>query len=201
MEEVKKEPVGEDGFGIEAKAKSAPWFELGDIVFAAVMAAAILIIGFVTVPIVVHIPIPGIRNVVSAPFSAMLLTIGAARIRKRGALLLVLGLSSVVYLLISPVIPAFVLSAAIIAELLNLTTYRGYATRQARIVCITALYTIMTPLGTLFGALLLGGKYRESLSSGWFLLGMSAAVLVLSLLGALAGEKIVKELTRAGKLR
>jgi energy-coupling factor transport system substrate-specific component len=201
MENVKNEPIGEGGFGIEAKVKSSPWFELRDIVFAAVVAAAILIIGFITVPIVVHIPIPGIRNVVSAPLSAVLLTIGAARIRKKGALVLVLGLSSLVYLLISPVIPAFVLSAAIIAELLNLATYRGYATRNARMVCITVLYTVMTPLGTLFGALLLGGKYQESLSSGWFLLGMTAAVLVLSFLGALAGEKIVKELVRAGKLR
>lgn len=200
MENIKKE-IAKKTTGFKSKTLRRPWFELRDVVFAAVVAAGILIVGFITVPLVVHIPIPGIRNVVSAPLSAMLLTIGAARIQKRGALLLVLGLCSLVYLLISPVIPTFVLSAAIIAETLNALIFRGYTDKRARILCITTLYTVMTPLGTLWGALLLGGKYRDSLTSVWFLLGTIAVVLVLSFLGALAGERIVEELRRAGKLR
>lgn len=175
-------------------------FELRDIVFAAVIAAGILLIGFVTIPLVLHIPIPGIRNIVSAPLSAVFITIAAARIQKRFSLLLVVGLCSLVYVLVSPVIPAFTISAGIIAEAVNLLFFKGYSTRRSRLFCVTILYTVMTPLGTLWGACLLGGQYQESLTKVHILLPVTAAVLATTLVGALLGEKIVSELRRAGKL-
>jgi len=175
-------------------------FTLRDVVFAAVSAAGLLLVGFLTVPLVLHVPIPGIRNLVSAPLSAVVLTVAAARIERPFTLLLVVGLSSLVYLLISPVIPLFTLSAALGAELVNLALFRGYRTRRARVVCITVLYAAMTPLGTLFGAWLLGGAYREALISAPVLAGVTGGVAVLTLGGAWVGERVVTELRRGGRL-
>jgi energy-coupling factor transport system substrate-specific component len=175
-------------------------FTLRDVVFAAVSAAGLLLVGFVTVPLVLHVPIPGIRNLVSAPLSAVVLTVAAARIGRPFTLMLVVGLSSLVYLLISPVIPLFTLSAALMAELTNLALFRGYQSRRARMVCITVLYTAMTPLGTLFGAWLLGGAYREALTSAPVLLGITGGVALLTLGGAWIGERVVTELRRGGRL-
>ncbi|MFP4032710.1 MAG: hypothetical protein ACLFRG_11430 [Desulfococcaceae bacterium] len=175
-------------------------FDLRDVVFAAVSAAAIQLIGFLTIPLVLHIPVPGIRNIVSAPFSAMVLTLAAARIQKRCTVLLVMGLCSVVYALISPVIPAFVMTAAVVAELVNLSVFRGYASRRARMTTITVFYTAMTPIATLWGAWILGGEYRDLISRPTFMAGAALLVCLLSLAGAWVGERIAAELRRAGKM-
>lgn len=175
-------------------------FSLRDYVFAAVTAALIHVIGFATITLVVHIPIPGIRSIVSAPFSALVLIIGVARIGKPFALGLTMCMASVVYLLISPVIPAFVLTSAILTEVLNLLVFRGYATPLSRQASITFFYTAMTPIATLFGAFLLGGEYARFMTSPMVLVGSTAVVLVLCVASTWLGEKIVKELRRAGKL-
>lgn len=175
-------------------------FGIRDFVIAAVTAAAIQVIGFVLIPLVGHIPIPGIRGMVSAPFAAIFLTIALARIGRPLSILLVYGMCCIVYLMVSPVIPCFVLSAVAIAETVNLILFRGYTTKKARMVCVVCFYTVMTPMGTLWGSLILGGQYQKFLQSIPVLLGSSAVVLVLSGLGAMVGEKIVAELRRAGRM-
>jgi len=175
-------------------------FTVRDYVFAAVTAALIHVIGFAAVSLVLHIPIPGIRSIVSAPLSALVLTIGVARIGKPLALALTMGMACVVYLLISPIIPAFVLTSTILTELLNIVVFRGYRTPISRQVSITFFYTVMTPIATLFGAFLLGGEYARFMKSPMILVGSTALVLVLCVVSTRLGEKIVKELRRAGKL-
>ncbi|UNC92070.1 hypothetical protein [Candidatus Contubernalis alkaliaceticus] len=59
-------------------------FTLKDIVFAAIVAAAMNVLSFVTVPLVVALPIPGIRLVVVAPFYGLLLALALMRIKKTG---------------------------------------------------------------------------------------------------------------------
>jgi energy-coupling factor transport system substrate-specific component len=176
-------------------------FEMRDVVFAAITAGALLVVGMITVPLVLHIPIPGIRNVASAPLSAIFLTIAVARVGRVGTILLVHLLLSFVYVLISPVIPAFLLTAALVTELVALLGFRGYRSKASRLVCVPLFYVIMTPVGTLFGAILLGGEYLTLLGSAPLLLGITAVVGALTFGATLIGEKIVSELRRAGKLR
>lgn len=187
------------------QTRPGPWstlwsFGTRDYVFAAVTAAAIHVVGFATISLVAHIPIPGIRSVVSAPFSAFLLTIGLARIGRPLAMLLVMLLASVVYLLISPVIPMFVMTSVVLTEALNLALFRGYATQRSRMTCVSLFYTAMTPVAALFGAFILGGQYARMLSSWTVLAGSTALVFALSLGACWLGEKVVRELKRAGKL-
>lgn len=175
-------------------------FTVRDYVFAAVTAAIIHVIGFATVALVTHIPIPGIRSVVSAPLSALVLTVGLARIGKPLALGLTMSLASVVYLLISPVIPLFVLSSMVLAEAFNLIIFRGYRSTRSRWVTVTLFYSIMTPVAALFGAFVLGGHYKAMIANPVVLLGSTAVVLLLCLATTQVGERIVIELRRAGKL-
>ena len=183
-----------------ATARPLGRFTLRDVVFAAMTSAAIMVVGFITIPLVGHIPIPGIRSMVSAPFSAIFLTIAMARIGKTGSMSMVYALNCVLYALISPVIPAFVISALVLVEGMNFFVFRGYRSRASRLVCVTGFYTVMTPLGTLWGAWILGGQYQRFISS-LPMVGLSTLiVLVLSFGGAYVGERVVDQLRRAGKL-
>lgn len=175
-------------------------FTLRDVAFAAIIAAAIQVVGFITIPLVGHIPVPGIRGMVSAPFSALLLTLATARIRKWPSIGLVYGFNCVVYAFVSPVIPAFVLSGMIIIELFNWLIFRGYSSRTARLICVPGFYAVMTPLGTLWGAWILGGQYQRFIASLPMVGLATAIVAVLALAGTLVGERIVVQLQRAGKM-
>ncbi|GAB7024096.1 hypothetical protein [Salidesulfovibrio brasiliensis] len=175
-------------------------FTLRDVVFAAMTSAAIMVVGFITIPLVGHIPIPGIRSMVSAPFSAVFLTIALARIGKAGSMSMVYALNCVVYALISPVIPAFVVSALVLVEGMNFIVFRGYRTPLARLICVSGFYTVMTPLGTLWGAWILGGQYQRFISSLPMLALSTFIVFALSFSGAYVGERVVDQLRRAGKL-
>lgn len=175
-------------------------FKLRDYVFAAVTVATIHVIGFMTIALVTHIPIPGIRSVVSAPLSALVLIIGLACIGKPLALGLIMVLSSFVYLLISPVIPAFVLTSMIVAEAFNLTFFRGYRSPMARRSTVILFYTAMTPIATLFGAFLLGGEYKRFIASPLVLIISTTVVFLLCFATTWLGEKVVVELKRAGRI-
>ncbi len=184
----------------QTAAIPSPRFTLRDVVFAGMTSAAIMVVGFITIPLVGHIPVPGIRSMVSAPFSAIFLTIALARIGKTGSLSMVYALNCVVYALISPVIPAFVISALVLVETLNLIVFRGYRSPMARLVCVSGFYTVMTPLGTLWGAWILGGQYQRFISS-LPMVGISTLIVfALSFTGAYVGERVVDQLRRAGKL-
>ena len=175
-------------------------FTLRDVAFAAIIAAAIQVVGFITIPLVGHIPVPGIRGMVSAPFSALLLTLATARIRKWPTIGLVYAFNCVVYAFVSPVIPCFVLSSLVITELFNLIVFRGYSRRIARLVCVPGFYAVMTPLGTLWGAWILGGQYQRFIASLPMVGLATLIVAALALAGALVGERIVVQLQRAGKM-
>ena len=55
--------------------------KLRAVIFLAIVASAVTLVGFVTVPLVLAIPIPGIRSVPAAFFYGLLMAIGALRLQ------------------------------------------------------------------------------------------------------------------------
>jgi energy-coupling factor transport system substrate-specific component len=59
-------------------------FKLKDVVYMAITAAAMMVVSFFTVPLVVALPIPGIRTIVVAPFYGLLIALAVVKIKKVG---------------------------------------------------------------------------------------------------------------------
>ena len=103
------------------------------LVFAALIAAGMFFVSGITIPMTLHVPIPGLANVVFAPFCAFLLVLGLARLRKPGALLLIALINGLVSLPISPVIFSFVVVGGFFADAVSSLLFRGYRTRAAQV--------------------------------------------------------------------
>ena len=170
-------------------------FSLKDIVFAAVIAAAMNVLSFVTVPLVVAIPIPGIRVLVIAPFYGLLLALALMRIRKTGTATLVSFLAGAVLLFVGPVILLFLLASGIIADVLIYFFWRDME-KPVNVVLGSGTYlAAMVPFGAFFGSLMLQDTPLAVLMTEWWLVLLASLLaFLLGAAGAWLGVKANKEL-------
>jgi energy-coupling factor transport system substrate-specific component len=97
-------------------------FKLKDIVYMAITAAAMMVVSFFTVPLVVALPIPGIRTIVVAPFYGLLIALAVVKIKKVGTCTIVSTLCGLPLAFISPVILMFCVASGITADLVFFDT-------------------------------------------------------------------------------
>lgn len=170
-------------------------FTLKDIVFAAIIAAAMNVISYVTVPLVVAVPLPGIRVIVVAPFYGLLTALALMRINKPGTVTLISFLTGAVLVFISPVILVFLLASGIIADLLIYFFWRDLK-KPKNIILGTAVYlAAMVPFGSLFGAIMTyHTPVGELLTQSGLILGAALLSFLLGALGGFLGVKAGKEL-------
>ncbi len=172
-----------------------------DVIFLAIMAAAVTLVGFVTIPLVLAIPIPGVRSVPAAPFYGLFMAIGALKVRKPGSILVVAALNGLVLLMMSWIMFLNNVIAGLIVELIVWVIFRGYR-KDGAVILGAGLYMPLTIPANFIIALLIGGEYLgKYLTSPRLVLLMVLATAVLSFGGAVAGIKIGKELHKAGILK
>ena len=175
------------------------YFSLKDYIFSAMMAAAMVITGYLTVPLVVHIPIPGIRSVISAPFMAVFFTLALAKIEKVGAATLIAVLVASVYSMISIILAAMIIIGGIITDATAGIAFRSYRKPVARYVAGAVYFGNHVFIGILLGRLFIGGHYTDTFARAWPIAGMTAAVSAFAVAGVWFGNRLVIELRRAGK--
>jgi energy-coupling factor transport system substrate-specific component len=167
---------------------------LKDITFAAIIAAVMIVVSLVVVPLVVAVPVPGIRNLVVAPFFGLFISLAIVRINHFSTITLVSFLTGAVQLFIGPVILVFLVTSGIIADILRHLFWRD-TTKNSNVIISTGVYmAVMAPLGAFFGVLMSRETpIAEVLSAPWFM--VLAAVLsgLLGVLGAFLGMKIAGE--------
>jgi len=170
-------------------------FTLKDIVFAAIVAAAMNVLSFVTVPLVVALPIPGIRVVVVAPFYGLLLALALMRIKKTGTASLISFLTGAVLLFVGPVILVFLMASGIVTDLLIYLFWRDME-KPANIILGSASYlAVMVPFGSFFGSIMIQDTpLAELITQWWLVLLVSLAAFLLGAAGAFLGVKSNKEL-------
>ncbi|MCM1486574.1 MAG: hypothetical protein NC122_10260, partial [Faecalibacterium sp.] len=61
-------------------------FQIKDFVFLAILAAAMTLAGGITMPLVMHTTVFGLRNMVAAPLYALFCAVGLMKVRKPGAM-------------------------------------------------------------------------------------------------------------------
>lgn len=170
-------------------------FQVKDFVFLAVLSAAMTLCGGITMPLVMHTTVFGLRNMAAAPIYSIFVAIGLMKVRKPGALTIIGLFSGAPLIFFSTVMFFNNFVSAIIAELIMLLIFRGYQ-KKAGIYMPFSL-----PISVLFSLWLNGQSYDQLTANPKISVLTSIGTIALAFLGAAIGMKIAAELQKAGKLK
>lgn len=176
-------------------------FQVKDFVFLAVLSAAMTLCGGITMPLVMHTTVFGLRNMAAAPIYSIFVAIGLMKVRKPGALTIIGLFSGAPLIFFSTVMFFNNFVSAIIAELIMLLIFRGYQ-KKASVFITTGIYMPFSlPISVLFSLWLNGQSYDQLTANPKISVLTSIGTIILAFLGAAIGMKIAAELQKAGKLK
>lgn len=176
-------------------------FQVKDFVFLAVLSAAMTLCGGITMPLVMHTTVFGLRNMAAAPIYSIFVAIGLMKVRKPGALTIIGLFSGAPLIFFSTVMFFNNFVSAIIAELIMLLIFRGYQ-KKVSVFVTTGLYMPFSlPISVLFSLWLNGQSYAQLTANPKISVLTSIGTIILAFLGAAIGMKIAAELQKAGKLK
>ena len=176
-------------------------FQVKDFVFLAVLSAAMTLCGGITMPLVMHTTVFGLRNMAAAPIYSIFVAIGLMKVRKPGALTIIGLFSGAPLIFFSTVMFFNNFVSAIIAELIMLLIFRGYQ-KKVSVFDTTGIYMPFSlPISVLFSLWLNGQSYAQLTANPKISVLTSIGTIILAFLGAAIGMKIAAELQKAGKLK
>lgn len=176
-------------------------FQVKDFVFLAVLSAAMTLCGGITMPLVMHTTVFGLRNMAAAPIYSIFVAIGLMKVRKPGALTIIGLFSGTPLIFFSTVMFFNNFVSAIIAELIMLLIFRGYQKKVSVFVTTGIYMPFSLPISVLFSLWLNGQSYDQLTANPKISVLTSIGTIALAFLGAAIGMKIAAELQKAGKLK
>lgn len=176
-------------------------FQVKDLVFLAVLSAAMTLCGGITMPLVMHTTVFGLRNMAAAPIYSIFVAIGLMKVRKPGALTIIGLFSGAPLIFFSTVMFFNNFVSAIIAELIMLLIFRGYQKKVSVFVTTGIYMPFSLPISVLFSLWLNGQSYAQLTANPKISVLTSIGTIILAFLGAAIGMKIAAELQKAGKLK
>lgn len=182
-------------------------YKIKDIVFLAIMAACMLITGSI-MPLVGSIPVFAIVQVCLGLQFSIFPTIGMMKVRKPGALLFMSLCCGALFAFMFFPMFICIMICALVAEGLTLLIFRGYK-KDGACLFAGAIYfpitlPIVRPLTTWWYSIIgkgVGSVVFAGVTNPWVAIGMSAAVVVICIIGAIVGVLISRELKKAGVLK
>lgn len=176
-------------------------FQVKNFVFLAVLSAAMTLCGGITMPLVMHTTVFGLRNMAAAPIYSIFVAIGLMKVRKPGALTIIGLFSGTPLIFFSTVMFFNNFVSAIIAELIMLLIFRGYQKKVSVFVTTGIYMPFSLPISVLFSLWLNGQSYDQLTANPKISVLTSIGTIALAFLGAAIGMKIAAELQKAGKLK
>lgn len=176
-------------------------FQVKDFVFLAVLSAAMTLCGGITMPLVMHTTVFGLRNMAAAPIYSIFVAIGLMKVRKPGALTIIGLFSGAPLIFFSTVMFFNNFVSAVIAELIMLLIFRGYQKKVSVFVTTGIYMPFSLPISVLFSLWLNGQSYEQLTANPNISVLTSIGTIALAFLGAAIGMKIAAELQKAGKLK
>lgn len=177
-------------------------FYVKDVVFLAIVAAVMILTGAV-MPLVAHVPVFGIIQVVLGLQFSVFPAIGLMKVRKPGSLVFMAVFSGIVLIFMNMIMFFCLLLCALIAEALAVVIFRGYE-KDGACFLSAALYLPLT-LPFLYGWYqIIGGEDTVASyanSDPWIAVLVSFGVLALCCLGSFIGIRISRELKKSGVLK
>lgn len=175
-------------------------FSVKDIIFIAIMSAALVLAGSLTMPFVMNVQLFGVRNLTSALLYSVLSIIALMKVKKIGTLTLLGLFHGCVLLMMAPVMFFNMVVCSIVSELLTYLIFRNYATDKAQVFATTMFIPLTLPTTLIFTMLLNGKTFAQVLDRPAISIFLCVATVLLSYIGTKLGQKIGKELQKAGKL-
>ena len=167
----------------------------------AVLSAAMTLCGGITMPLVMHTTVFGLRNMAAAPIYSIFVAIGLMKVRKPGALTIIGLFSGAPLIFFSTVMFFNNFVSAIIAELIMLLIFKGYQ-KKVSVFITTGIYMPFSlPISVLFSLWLNGQSYAQLTANPKISVLTSIGTIALAFFGAAIGMKIAAELQKAGKLK
>ncbi|GHU64902.1 hypothetical protein AGMMS49983_11650 [Clostridia bacterium] len=176
-------------------------FTVRDIVFLAVLAAALTVTGVITMPLVMTITLFGVRNAAAAIFYGTFGTIALMKVRKPGALLLTFVFNGAILLMMSPVMFLNNFLGSLMAEIIALAIFKNYENEKAIFLAAGILAPLTLPTSVFFAMLLNGQTALQIVERPLLSALICILTAALSFAGAAIGLKIARELRMAGKLK
>ena len=176
-------------------------FQVKDFVFLAVLSAAMTLCGGITMPLVMHTTVFGLRNMAAAPIYSIFVAIGLMKVRKPGALTIIGLFSGAPLIFFSTVMFFNNFVSAIIAELIMLLIFRGYQKKVSVFVTTGIYMPFSLPISVLFSLWLNGQSYDQLTANPKISVLTSIGTIALAFLGAAIRMKLAAELQKAGKLK
>ena len=170
-------------------------WSLRDYVFAAFMTIGMVASIFIIGPLVP----PFLQLVAWAPIGGIFLTLGMARLQKRGSVALMILPLALLVTPISPAITLYLVLTTLLTEAVVLL--RGnYRSKGNRLLGTVLFFASAVVIGLVSAGLMLGDKFAELLTKPWLIGVLSLAAGIAGAIGWWLGEKIIYQLKRAGKL-
>ena len=174
-------------------------WRLRDFVFAAFMTIGMILAVFVIGPFAP----PGLQLIAWAPLGGIFLTLGMARLQRRGSVALMIVPLALLLGLISPIITLYLAVTVLITE--GVMFFIGnYRSKGHRLLGNALFFGSANLGGLLLGAYLIKGErsapFVRFVSQPLFLLLLTAAAGLAGAVGWWLGELAVKQLRRAGKI-
>ena len=173
--------------------------KIKDVVFLAITAALLFLCSAIAMPLM-SISLFGLRNMVTAIFYEAFATLALMKVRKPGALSLLGFFNAAILVMMSPVMFITNTVSAILAEVIALLIFRSYERDKAVLTAARLMIPLTLPFTAIFSVIINGVTFQEVLGSSWLIVVTCLATLVLSAAGGFIGQKIGKELQKAGKL-
>ncbi|MCR4874196.1 MAG: MptD family putative ECF transporter S component [Clostridia bacterium] len=191
----------------QPKIKIFKKFAIKDIVFLAIMAACMLVTGGI-MPLVVHVPVFGIIQLALALQFSIFPTVGLMKVRKVGSIFFMSLCCGIFFAFMY--LPMFVciMICALVTELINILIFRGYDKDAAVIVSGAIYFPCTLPLLYVYYNFLYSftGEEGEAVNAlvganAGAAVGISFAVIAITILGAFVGYLVSKELIRVGVMK
>lgn len=177
-------------------------FTAKDIVFLAIISAITLVTSAV-MPLVAHVPVFGIIQIVLGLQFSIFPAIGLMKVRKVGAMLFISVFSGIVLVFMNPIMFLCLVICALISECLSLIIFKGYKKDAACFLTAWLYLPLSLPFLYLWYQLIGGNDTVASYANSniWLTIVMSLCVVVLCAIGSLIGVKIGRELRKSGALK
>lgn len=175
-------------------------FHVRDVVFLAVLSAVLLLSSGLIMPLVMFTHLYALRQMFAAPFFSFFAAVALMKVPKLGALTLVGVFTGMVLLIMSPIMLVNQLLGAFIAELVAWLLFRGYHRPQAQLTAASLFVPLTLPITLGANYLMNDQALTAQIGSIPIAVLIILGTIALSVLFAMLGLKLGRELRKAGKL-
>lgn len=202
--EIKEEDIfsENDIFDEDISNENDKKFQVKDLVFLAIISSITLLTS-AFMPLVAHVPVFGIIQIVLGLQFSLFPAIGLMKVRRFGTMTFIALFSGIVLLFMNTIMFFCLLLCAILAEVITFIIFRGYKTDKACFLTAWLYLPLSLPFLYVWYQIIGGEDTVASYAnqSPMIAIIMSLCVIVLCAIGSLLGVKISREMKRAGVLK